>query len=371
MYREKQKTESWQCSNHLPAPSCLSTVTKPLNAALRLFLSLVACPLETVLSYYPRLLLMNNLQCLTGISALAFSASLSHFRCAGGGYPVLLCSVQVLIRWMGKDKLINLMELYQVKGEKITVLCWSVSVSEEPLSIPLYFTCPDSLLWKKPNPFKITLLWIWVSWFLTGRFNTSLVSLLIPSPVNEAPAPLCLNALQLLSHGPAQLSGSSPPEWHVSGVRPHTQQEKAHVMCLLQAALLPRVARGGFWYPSSTTGLGRPQTPRPLAAPPAPANQCCLPVCWQKAKSGEERTADFKQQQIKRHKGRQINQLTCLRVKNLGCLGRKPASQSPMSTEAIVKQSLSTWFKRTPEIKSKTTHAGEFHQPNPTANYLL
>lgn len=56
--------------------------------------------------------------------------------------------------------------------------CW--------LPIPSYFIHLDALLLhttgKRKNPFKITLLWIWVSWFLTGSFHTSPASWLLPFP---------------------------------------------------------------------------------------------------------------------------------------------------------------------------------------------
>lgn len=88
---------------------------------------------------------------------------------------------------------------------------------------------------------------------------------------------------------------------------------------------------GTPWAPQAREAMAGKEPPCPSAAPPAPAKQCCLPVCWQKAKSGEERTADFKRQRIKRHKGRQINQLMCLWAKKPGCLGesRQVKAQRP------------------------------------------
>lgn len=74
-------------------------------------------------------------------------------------------------------------------------------------------------------------------------------------------------------------------------------------------------SRRVFWDPPRQAGHGRTE------AASSPAKRWCHPACWQKAKSGEERTADFKRQWIKRHKGRQINQLMRLWVKKLGCLG--------------------------------------------------
>lgn len=145
MYRENQKTEPWQCSNRFScpsAPSCLSAVTKPLNAALRLFLSLVVCPLEIVLSYYPRLSVMNNWQCLTGVSALAFWTALSPFWWAGGGYPILTFMQCPNIYNMNAKKQGNKLNgvTSTGRGEKIILLYQSVSVSKEPLTFrPLIF----------------------------------------------------------------------------------------------------------------------------------------------------------------------------------------------------------------------------------------
>lgn len=74
---------------------------------------------------------------------------------------------------------------------------------------------------------------------------------------------------------------------------------------------------------------------------------------------------------LKRHKGRQINQLMCLWAKKLGCLRE---SRQVKAQHTWLPQSNGHFpfgFKQTPEIKSKHLQAGEFHQNNPAANYLL
>lgn len=169
--------------------SFLSTVTKPFNAALRLLLSLVVCLLETVLSYYPCLLQMNNRQCLTGVSALAFLTSFSPFWCAGGGYP-LLTSMQCpnISKMNGKrqgDKLNGVISTGRGKKKNPTVVskCFCLKGTADcpsPRISSVWMLCCCTQM-EKNHPFKIALLWIWVSWFLTGSFNTSLVSLPIPS----------------------------------------------------------------------------------------------------------------------------------------------------------------------------------------------
>lgn len=160
------------------------------------------------------------------------------------------------------------------------MLYWSVSVSKEPLTFhPLIFHLSGCSLplhttgKKKKKPFKMTLLRIWVSWFLTGSFSTSLVSQLIPSPVREAPAPPRLNALQLLSQGPAQLPGSSPPA-RVWALTTHTAPESSPDT---PAPTSPaaRCGQRSFQHPSSpqsgqTMAKETTANQEPPDSPPAP-----------------------------------------------------------------------------------------------------
>lgn len=166
---------------------------------------------------------------------------------------------------MGKDRVINSTEWFQLEGgKKPTQLSYqSASVSKEPLTVrPLVFHLSGCSAaahkWKKPIPSRLLyygfeFLDFWLEVLVRHSFHCQ-----FHPPINEAPAPLCLNALQLLSHGPAQLSGSSPPGRHASGVRPHTQHETAHVTRLLQAALLPGVAGEFFSAPLEPPEPGRP-----------------------------------------------------------------------------------------------------------------
>lgn len=204
----------------------------------------------------------------------------------------------------GKSHGNKLNEVISTGRGKEKSCCIKVFLSQRNhwLSIPSYFICLDALsCWKKKMPFKMTLLWIWVSWFLPGSFTTSLVSQLIPSPVSEAPAAERAPAVE---SRPCSAPASLPR--HVSGVWPHTQHHRAALTRLLQPALLPGVPTGGFRVPPAPgpgrSWLRRPWLPGATDSPPAPQAPAiaAAPVCQQKAKPGEERTAGLKQQWIKR-----------------------------------------------------------------------
>lgn len=219
---------------------------------------------------------MNSQQCLAGASAVQEE----------GTPHLLLCSVQIFVSWMGKVRVINPMKLFQLEGGgKIVSKCFCFKGTTDfpsPRISSVWMLSAAAHNWKK-QPFKMTLLRIWVSWILTGSFPTSLVSQLIPSPVSEAPSPPCLNVLQLLSHGRAQLPGSRPPA-RVWALTTHTPPESSPDTPAPTSPAL-RCGHRGLQYPSS------PQTKQTMAIqqpPDSPKLQklmLLLPVCQQKANS--------------------------------------------------------------------------------------
>lgn len=180
----------------------------------------------------------------------------------------------MFVRWMGKVRVIHSVKWFQLKKVVLKCFCLKGTTDFPSSSISsIWMLSAAAHNWKK-QPFKMTLLRIWVSWFLTGSSTTSLVSWLTPFPVSEAPALPCLNVLQLLSHGPAQLPGSSPPA-RAWGPTTHTQHQRARLTRLLQPALLSGVATGVCSIP----GALRPGRPwlkettaiqEPPDSPPAP-----------------------------------------------------------------------------------------------------
>lgn len=253
---------------------------------------------------------MNRQPCLAGVSALAFSSLVC--RALEGTPHLLLCSVQIFVRWMGKVRAINSMEWFQLEGGKKNVVlkCFRLKgttdfPSPHISSVWMLFAAAHN--WKKKkNPSKwlyygSEFLDFWLEASVRHSFHSSLHPLSGRLPLRRAWTRSSCWVRALLS------SQARLPQ-HVSGLWPHTQHQRARLTLLLQPALLPGVARGVFSIPQAPRA-GRPwlRRPRPTRSHPIPHQLpklqqlvLLLPVCQQNARSGEERTAGLKQQWIKR-----------------------------------------------------------------------
>lgn len=167
------------------------------------------------------------------------------------------------------------------------------------LSIPSYFICLDALccctqLENKAlqNDFIRDLSFLISAWEL--HYVTRSIANSIPCQRGSRSA--------VLDRAPAVESRPCSAPRLVSGVWPHTQHQTAHLTGLLQPALLPAVPRGVCSIPPAL-GPGTPWLRRPRPAqshliphqlPKLQQLVLLLPVCQQKAKSGEERTAGLR-----------------------------------------------------------------------------
>lgn len=235
---------------------------------------------------------MNSQQCLAEVSELAFSSLVCRRRAP----RTYFCAVSKYLWDEGKSQGNKLNEVISTGrgGKKVVSKCFCLKGTTDFPSPHISFVwmlyCCRQLEKKKAlqNDF-ITALSFWISDWKLG-YVTGFRANSIPPPVSEAPAPL--ERAPAVESRPCSAPRLIPPA-RVRGLTTHTAPESS-------PDTLAGVPTGFFSIPQ-VPAPGRPWLRRPRTTRSHQAQQLALlPVCQQKAKSGEERSAGLKQQWIKR-----------------------------------------------------------------------